>query len=65
MERGGYYWCQRHNRVESGDRVCAARHRLGPYDSVAEAERAMERVAQRNEAWEAEDARWEGKGRQP
>ena len=58
---GPYYWCTRHNRVESGDQVCPARHRLGPYDTKAEAERALEIVRERNEAWEAEDARWEGR----
>jgi len=55
-----YYWCLRHQRVESGDHVCPARHRLGPFPTVAEAERALEKVQQRNEAWEAENARWNG-----
>jgi hypothetical protein len=60
MGKGEYYWCLRHNRVESGDKVCAARHRIGPFDTVAEAERALETVKQRNEDWRAEDARWGG-----
>lgn len=55
-----YFWCVRHGRVESGDRMCAARHRLGPYGSASEAEQALERVRERNEAWDAEDAWWEG-----
>lgn len=63
MHKGEYYWCVRHNRVESGDDVCAARYRIGPFDTASEAEHALERVQQRNEAWEAEDARWEGETR--
>ncbi len=55
-----YYWCLRHNRVETDDNACAERHRLGPYDTAAQAERALDRVAERNAAWEAEDARWSG-----
>ena len=55
-----YFWCLRHNRVESDADVCAARYVLGPYPSAAEAERALERVRERNEAWDAEDARWNG-----
>ncbi|NLU77372.1 hypothetical protein HCA58_02990 [Micromonospora sp. HNM0581] len=58
--RGRYYWCTRHHRVESGVDVCPARHVLGPYDSVADAENALQQVRDRNEAWEAEDARWTG-----
>jgi len=56
----GYFWCLRHNRVESDDNVCAARNRLGPYPTAAEAERALEQVAERNAEWDAEDARWAG-----
>ncbi len=55
-----YYWCLRHNRVESEDNACAERYRLGPYSSAAEAEQALSRVAERNAAWDAEDARWSG-----
>lgn len=63
MRDDGYWWCLRHKRVESGDNMCAARHRLGPFDTPAEAERALELVRERNEAWDAEDARWEGETR--
>lgn len=59
----GYYWCLRHQRVEHGDDVCPARYRLGPYESGAEAELALHKVQERNEAWDAEDARWEGESR--
>jgi hypothetical protein len=57
---GGYWWCLRHNRVETTDNACAERYRLGPYSSAAEAERALDRVAERNATWDAEDARWAG-----
>ncbi|MCW2505808.1 MAG: hypothetical protein JWO79_4092 [Actinomycetia bacterium] len=56
---GQYFWCLRHSRVESGDDVCPAKYRLGPYSTSAEAERALDRVQQRNEKWDAEDERWE------
>ena len=57
---GQYYWCLLHQRVETEANMCAARHRLGPYDTAADAERALDRVRERNEEWEAEDRRWEG-----
>ena len=55
-----YYWCLSHQRVESDANMCASKDRLGPYDSAAEAERALTKVRERNEQWDAEDARWEG-----
>lgn len=55
-----YYWCLRHNRVETDADACPAVHQLGPFPSAAEAERALDRVRERNEAWDAEDARWTG-----
>jgi hypothetical protein len=55
-----YYWCLRHNRVETDDNVCAERYRLGPYGSEAEARRALDKVAERNAEWDAEDSRWAG-----
>ncbi|GHJ52377.1 hypothetical protein Nm8I071_16840 [Nonomuraea sp. TT08I-71] len=62
--RGGhYYWCTRHHRVETDADVCPAKHVLGPYASAADAENALQQVRERNEAWEAEDARWAGEDR--
>jgi hypothetical protein len=55
-----YYWCLSHQRVETESDACPVTKRLGPYDSAAEAARALDRVRERNEAWDAEDARWEG-----
>lgn len=59
-EERGLFWCLKHQRVESGDQVCAARDRLGPYPTREAAEHALEKVKERNEEWDAEDARWEG-----
>ncbi|HYN96067.1 MAG TPA: hypothetical protein VES42_19655 [Pilimelia sp.] len=62
--RGGqYFWCLRHHRVETDADMCAAKHVMGPYASAADAERGLERVQERNEAWEADDARWSGEDR--
>lgn len=58
--RGGYFWCLRHDRVETGEQACAAKYVLGPYASADDAARALEKVRERNAAWEAEDARWAG-----
>jgi len=63
MRDDGYYWCVRHKRVESGDGMCPGRYRLGPFPTASEAEHALERVRERNEAWDAEDERWERGGR--
>ena len=57
---GRYYWCLRHNRVETDQDVCPASMTMGPYESPTEAEQALHRVAQRNEQWDAEDKAWEG-----
>ena len=57
---GPYYWCLRHNRVETDTDVCPASTTMGPYESPTEAEQALTRVAERNEQWDAEDARWRG-----
>jgi len=33
---------------------------MGPYNTPTEAEQALQRVAKRNEQWDAEDAQWTG-----
>lgn len=63
-EEPRFFYCLRHQKVESGDDLCRARDRLGPYQTKAEAEEALENVRRRNEAWEEEDERWEGEDRQ-
>ena len=62
MDTGPWYFCLKHHTVETRD-GCAERHRLGPYDDRAEAEAALEKVAERNEAADAADRAWEeGRG---
>jgi len=51
-----FYFCLTHHRVE-GEGGCKAADRLGPYESADEAEHALERVEQRNEAWD-DDPEW-------
>ena len=55
-----FYWCLKHSRVESDANICPAVERLGPYNTEAEAARALDRVAERNAVWDAEDERWHG-----
>jgi len=57
-ESGKFWWCLKHKRVETDENRCKAADRLGPYDTAADAERALQTVAARNEAWDAEDRRW-------
>jgi len=52
-----YYFCLAHDAVE-GAQGCPAIDRLGPYDSREEAERALAKVAERNEAWD-NDPNWD------
>jgi hypothetical protein len=46
-----YWYCLKHGTVE-GAEGCKAADRLGPYPTAEEAGRALDRVAERNEAWE-------------
>lgn len=52
---GHYYYCLKHHRVE-GEEGCRAKDRLGPYETAAQAERALQTVAERNEDWETDPA---------
>jgi hypothetical protein len=42
-----------------------ADHMLGPYPSRSAAENWRSQIESRNEAWDAEDERWERSGEQP
>ncbi|HYK68039.1 MAG TPA: hypothetical protein VEV45_08855 [Streptosporangiaceae bacterium] len=53
-----WWFCLRHHDVEQGP-GCPGKDRLGPYPTREAAERALETVRQRNEAWDAQD-RWPG-----
>ncbi|MDI1464435.1 hypothetical protein QEZ54_26025 [Catellatospora sp. KI3] len=55
-----YFWCVAHHRVETGKDRCPAKNLLGPYGTAAEAEQALQRVQERNEQWDEDDARWSG-----
>jgi hypothetical protein len=54
-----WYWCLRHHRAESEDR-CGSDLLMGPYPTREAAERYAETAKDREEAWKAEDERWEG-----
>ncbi|MFS0884893.1 hypothetical protein [Aeromicrobium sp. 179-A 4D2 NHS] len=51
-----YFFCLKHHTVEGQD-GCRASDRLGPYETEAEAARALEKVEERNEAWD-DDPKW-------
>jgi hypothetical protein len=53
---GEWYYCLKHQKVEEGPE-CAAKDRLGPYQSREEAERALETAAERNRDWRT-DPKW-------
>jgi hypothetical protein len=50
----GWFWCLKHASVEPYE-GCPDTVRLGPYPTFAEAERALEKVAERNRAWDADE----------
>jgi hypothetical protein len=54
QEDSGWYYCVKHNAVEPAG-ACAAKDRLGPYETQQEAQHALERVQERNEAWRRAD----------
>lgn len=56
---GTWWYCLKHHAVEPYE-GCAAADRLGPYPTREEAGKALDRVEQRNEAWD-EDPRWNDK----
>lgn len=53
-----FWWCLTHARVEEGP-GCPNMERLGPYDSRAQAESAIDRARARTEAEDARDRAWE------
>jgi hypothetical protein len=54
-----FWYCLKHHTVEPQE-GCKAADRLGPYASREEASRALEKVQQRNEAWD-DDPAWNDK----
>ena len=59
MPEGPWFFCLKHDTVEE-KAGCADSHRLGPYDTRQQAERAVQSVAEREERLTAEDRAWEG-----
>ncbi|GIL29964.1 hypothetical protein [Actinocatenispora comari] len=55
-----FYWCLRHQRVEDDATKCPARFLLGPFETRQAAADALQQVHERNDEWDAEDARWRG-----
>jgi len=46
-----YWYCLNHHAVEGPD-GCPPIDRLGPYDTEAEAARALEKARERNDEWD-------------
>jgi hypothetical protein len=51
-----YWYCLNHHAVELAD-GCPILDRLGPYESAEAASHALEKVRERNDAWD-NDANW-------
>jgi hypothetical protein len=52
-DEGKYWYCLTHHQVE-GEEGCRNQDRLGPYDTPEDAARALEKVQERNEAWDTD-----------
>lgn len=50
---GAWYYCLDHHTVEPYD-GCRSLTRLGPYPTPQDAAHALDRVAERNDAWETD-----------
>jgi hypothetical protein len=57
MAQGDWWFDLKTRSVVPDDNATKVTDRLGPYRSREEAERALEKVEERNEAWE-NDPRW-------
>ena len=62
MSEGQFFFCLKHHTVE-GEDGCKASDRLGPYATRSEAEHALEKVQERNDAWD-DDPNWNDKPNQ-
>lgn len=56
-----YWWCLEHGRVE-GDGEDRGEVRLGPYDTEAQAARALETLHERDRERDAQDEAWRERG---
>jgi hypothetical protein len=50
-----WWFCTRHMRVEPADTTCAGKDLLGPYKTRDEAAHALDKVKERNEAWDRQE----------
>jgi hypothetical protein len=50
-----WWFCTRHMTVEPADTPCPGKDLLGPYKTRDEAAHALDKVRERNEAWDAQD----------
>ena len=55
-EQGQWWFCTKHMRAESADTTtCAGKDLLGPYATKEEAAHALDKVKERNAAWDQQD----------
>jgi hypothetical protein len=54
-EQDQWWFCTRHMRVEPADTTCLPKDLLGPYATEQEAAHALDKVKERNAAWDAQD----------
>jgi hypothetical protein len=54
-EHQQWWFCTRHMTVEPYDTPCPGKDLLGPYATKEEAAHALDKVKERNQAWDAED----------
>jgi len=57
-----YWYNLTTGQVETDENKSQADDLMGPYDSEADAARALETARQRTEAWDEEDRKWEEGG---
>ena len=55
-----FWYCLVHKKVE-GEEGCPNSERLGPFDTRAEAENAIELAHERNEQWDRNEDEWNGR----
>jgi hypothetical protein len=54
-EQDQWWFCTRHMRVEPADTPCPGKDLLGPYKTRDEAAHALDKVKERNQAWDKQD----------
>ena len=50
-----WWFCTRHMTVEPADTPCPGKDLLGPYQTREEAAHALDKVKERNAAWDQQD----------